>query len=185
MTDATPRNVLILGSFQWIAKQMNLASFLRIADPIFADASIQVTIVGDAPTDFLAKWKLDLRATQFLGFVDDLDKAFELSRMGLVIDAVGGGFKFKILDYDFNRVPVAAVDTATMGAKNLRDSFVTAPGPAALATKVLSTIDDLGRLNSMQERAFDVASATFDWDRTAQRFTSLFEADAPSSTVQA
>src|SRR5258708_2186740 len=40
ISDALPRRAVIVGSFDWIAKRMNLAEFVDIADPVFADAGV-------------------------------------------------------------------------------------------------------------------------------------------------
>jgi polysaccharide biosynthesis protein PslH len=41
ITAATPRRVIIMGSFQWVVKQANLTRFVEIADPIFKERGIE------------------------------------------------------------------------------------------------------------------------------------------------
>ncbi|MEM6625616.1 MAG: glycosyltransferase [Pseudomonadota bacterium] len=164
----TPRKVVVLGSYRWIAKQMNLEAFLETADPVFAEAGVSVDVIGDIPGDFVERWRNKLQATQLRGFVDDLQAELTAYRMGLVIEAVGGGFKLKILDYAFNRLPIVAILAGVAGAEDLHDHFELASDFAELAEKVIATIDDFNRLNAMHSGAFDVAEGAFDWDKNAR-----------------
>ena len=50
---ALPRRAVIVGSFDWIAKRMNLAEFVDVADPLFADAGAELQAVGSADEAFL------------------------------------------------------------------------------------------------------------------------------------
>ncbi len=49
----TPRRAIIVGSFHWGPKQRSMESFLKAADPIFADAGVELLIVGDSEKAFL------------------------------------------------------------------------------------------------------------------------------------
>ena len=103
------RRVGILGSFEWHLKQENLRRFVAAADPVFADAGIELVVGGSVPEDFRKSVAPHLRATQFAGWVDDLDAFFDGLRIGVVSEPLGGGFKLKTLDYIFRRVPLAAL----------------------------------------------------------------------------
>jgi len=161
---STPRRVVVLGSFLWIAKQMNLDRFLEAADGPFAEAGIELEIVGVVGRELQERWKNRLRATRFLGFVDDLQSCFDNARMGLVVEATGGGFKFKTLDYVFGRVPVAALTPTLRGLdRDIRAHFIVADELAALVQAIRGTINDIGRLNAMQRGAFLAVRDRFEW----------------------
>jgi hypothetical protein len=67
---STPRRALILGSVIWLVKQMNLTEFMAAADELFCERQIELWVVGNVPDHLRAQ--SHLRATSFLGFVEDL-----------------------------------------------------------------------------------------------------------------
>lgn len=181
ITPDQPRRVAMVGSIRWVAKRMNVAAFLAEADSRFAAAGITLDIIGDVPDDFRAEWEPRLRATRFRGFVDDLAGAMATTRLGLVIEATGGGFKLKTLDYIFNRLPVAALAGSCAGfPRAIADAFLLAADAAALTDAVIAAIDDLPRLNAMQEAAFAAADSLFDWPTNGRRLLDALAAPHPS-----
>jgi len=174
---AVPRRVVMLGSVQWIAKQMNLAAFLRTADPAFAQAGITLDIVGDVAEEFRREWTPKVKATRFLGFADDVGAVLDQTRLGLLIDAVGGGFKLKVLSYLQTRTPVAALSGSFEGIpESVSAHFLVAPDAERLVAAILPAIDDLPRLNAMQDAAFAAAQGQFDWPENGRRFVAAARA---------
>jgi glycosyltransferase involved in cell wall biosynthesis len=172
-----PRRLVMLGSVQWIAKQMNLAAFLRMADPAFAAAGITLDIVGDVAAALQREWVQKLRATRFLGFVDDVNAVLDQARMGLLIDTLGGGFKLKVLSYLQARTPVAALGGSFEGIPEpVARHFLVAPDAERLVPAIVAAIDDLPRLNAMQEAAFAAAQGQFDWRENGRRFVAAARA---------
>lgn len=170
ITADVPRRVAMLGSIRWIAKRMNVAAFLQAADRRLAEAGITLDLIGDVPDDFRTEWEPRLAATRFRGFVDDLPREMDQVRLGLVVEATGGGFKLKTLDYLFNRVPVAALAVSCEGLpKAVVDTFLLADDVTGLTDRIIGAIDDLTDLNSRQEAAFAAANETFDWPQNGRR----------------
>ena len=166
-----PRRVVMLGSVQWIAKQMNLATFLGAADPAFAKAGISLEIVGDVAEEFRQAWTPKLKATQFAGFADDVNAVLDQARMGLLIDSLGGGFKLKVLSYLQARTPVAALSGSFEGIPDsVARHFLVAPDADQLVAAIVNAIDDLPRLNAMQGAASIAAQGQFDWPENGRRF---------------
>jgi glycosyltransferase involved in cell wall biosynthesis len=164
ITDHTPRRSVIVGSFHWVAKQMNLEAFLRAADPLFADAGAELQIVGGGAEPLFARLRKQVRATQLVGPVEDLEPYFDGARMAIVPEEVGGGFKLKILDYVFNRLPVAAIEDTEAGLPlSPSESILTFPSMQKLAVGVLRAMDDVALLNRLQERAYAACAPNFDW----------------------
>jgi polysaccharide biosynthesis protein PslH len=169
--DSVPKRVVMLGSVQWIAKQMNLAAFLRAADPAFAKAGITLDIVGDVAEEFRREWTPKVGATRFLGFADDIGAVLDQARLGLLIDAVGGGFKLKVLSYLQTRTPVAALSGSFEGIPDeVSRHFLVAQDVERLVAEIIAAIDDLPRLNAMQDAAFVAAQGQFDWSENGRRF---------------
>lgn len=174
LTADLPRRAVIVGSFDWVAKRMNLEEFLEVADPLFAAAGAELLVVGRGPADWLERLRSRMKATRLTGFVDSVLDHLDDARIGIVAERSGGGFKLKVLHYVFNRVPVAALSSSLSGVPLVEgESDIEAPTLHALAERTLAAIDDLDRLNRLQQRAFDACRDRFDW---TTRGRSLFDA---------
>jgi glycosyltransferase involved in cell wall biosynthesis len=161
---ATPRRVVILGAYRWTPKEMNLSTFLETADPILEKAGIGVDVVGEVPNALRKAWEPRVKATRFLGFVDNLGELLAARRMGLVIEQIGGGFKLKTLDYIFNRVPIAAVKGSIAGLPLTPGlHYLSFESMLELAQGIAAVIDDDGRLNSLQLAAYEQCKTAFNW----------------------
>jgi glycosyltransferase involved in cell wall biosynthesis len=164
IVQATPRRVVMVGAYRWTPKQMNLSAFLEAADPILQNAGIGIDVVGEAPDSVRKAWEVRVKTTRFHGFVEDLGEFLAARRMGLVIEQTGGGFKLKTLDYIFNRVPIAAITGSIAGLPMTPGlDYLSYGSMRELAQGVASVIDDLERLNSMQQAAYEKCNIGFDW----------------------
>jgi hypothetical protein len=160
----TSRAVVLFGSYRWSAKQANLRIFLDQADPVLAAAGVEIRVVGDMPDDFRRSLAGRYKAARFTGFVEDPAPYLADARLAVVAEPIGGGFKMKLLEYIFNRVPVAALDVCASGLPDsVRSHMVLAPDLKELLQSVLSVIDDPGRLEALQTGAFTAAEDAFDW----------------------
>jgi glycosyltransferase involved in cell wall biosynthesis len=158
-----PRRAVMVGSFDWLPKRVNLVEFVSVADPLFAAAGVELQIVGAGSPSLLESLRRQTRATTFTGPIDNPAPYLAQARVGIVAERVGGGFKLKSLDYVFNRVPVAAL-AGTMPGVPLRDgeSALICPDVETLAGEIIAAIDDFDRLNRLQERAYTICRDIFD-----------------------
>jgi glycosyltransferase involved in cell wall biosynthesis len=164
IVQATPRRVAVVGNYHWMPKQMNLSAFLEVADPILQNAGVGIDVVGAVPDAFRKVWEAKVQATRFYGFVDNLGKFLAVRRMGLVVEETGGGFKNKALDYIFNRVPIAAIRGSMVGLSLTQGlDYLCFESMRELAQGVAAVIDDIERLNYMQQAAYEKCDADFDW----------------------
>src|SRR5262249_22284824 len=115
LTGSVPRRVIIVGSFTWIAKQMNLERLLETAADAFPRHGLELHVVGHVPEPLVSCLRARFPWAVFRGFVADLNREFQEARLALVPEETGGGFKLKTLDYIFGRVPVAAIASALNG----------------------------------------------------------------------
>jgi glycosyltransferase involved in cell wall biosynthesis len=165
ITAATPRRIILVGSFRWAVKQENLTRFLELADVRLAENGIGLDIVGDVPEELLASLQPRCRATTFHGFVEDTAPLLAQARIAVVPELIGGGFKLKLLDYLFARVPIATLAGAAAGLSPLlRDQLLQADDLDMLVKDIVSNIDAIDMLNEMQERAFRHAESLFRWE---------------------
>ena len=165
ISDETPRRAVIVGSYDWIAKRMNLAEFFAIADPMFADRSAELQVVGSADESFLAPLRRSAKATSFTGTVSSVNPYLDNARIAIVPERHGGGFKLKILECVFNRLPVFALADSVAGVPLVHgESIMLYADHGALALGVLEAIDDFALLNRLQERAYAACHKHFDWE---------------------
>jgi hypothetical protein len=164
-----PRRVAIVGAYRWTPKQMNLSSFLEAADPILQNAGVGLDVVGEGPASFQMAWQARAKAARFHGFVDNLGEFLAARRMGLVIEQTGGGFKLKTLDYIFNRVPIAALKGSMAGLPLTPGlHYLSFESMRELAQGVAAVIDDIERLDSLQQAAYEKCKSAFDWSDRGQ-----------------
>ncbi len=173
-----PRRAVIVGSYDWIAKRMNLEEFVDVADPLFEAQKAELQAVGSADDTFLSHLRRKVRATCFTGTVADVNGYMDEARIAIVPERSGGGFKLKVLEYVFNRIPVFALSGSFAGMPLIHaDSVMLFPDHEALARGVLQAIDEVDFLNHLQERAYASCSGRFDW---ASRGRQILSAIAPS-----
>ena len=159
-----PRRAVIVGSFDWIAKRLNLNEFIAVADPLFAAAGAQLQVVGSADPSFLRRLRRSTLATEFTGTVDDIGTFMDNARLALVPERHGGGFKLKVLDYVFRRLPILAIDGSVAGVPlRAGQSILYFRDHLSLARGVIRVIDDFERLNALQDSAYDVCRDQFSW----------------------
>jgi polysaccharide biosynthesis protein PslH len=173
ITADLPRRAIIVGSFDWVAKRMNLEEFVSVADPIFAAAGAELQIIGSAERSFLDRLRRRVRATTFTGPVECVTPHMEQARLAIVPERTGGGFKLKVLDYVFNRTPILALNGSVAGMP-LRDpdSILLFPDHAALARGVIAAINDLNLLNRLQDVAYAECAGKFDWATRGRQLVS-------------
>ncbi|MEK9969266.1 MAG: glycosyltransferase [Ferrovibrio sp.] len=177
ITSAMPRRAVIVGSFDWIAKRMNLEQFVAVADPLFAAHGAELQVIGSAEEAFLSRMRRSTVATQFTGPVEGVNDFMREARVALVAERHGGGFKLKVLDYIFNRMPILALDGSVAGVP-LRhdDSILLYQDYETLARGVLQVMDDCDRLNRLQDRAYQACHDQFNWSSRGERLMSAMAA---------
>ena len=174
ITGRVPRRAVIVGSFDWIAKRMNLEEFVEVADPIFAAGGAELIAVGSAEERFLKRLRERTKASRFTGTVPDVTRYMDEARIAIVPERNGGGFKLKVLEYVFNRIPVFALQGSFAGVPLVHgDSVMLYPDHEALARGVLDSIDDVERLNRLQERAYAACRDRFDWASRGRQILSV------------
>jgi glycosyltransferase involved in cell wall biosynthesis len=163
ITADMPRRVVLVGSLDWLPKRANIEEFLAVADPLFAQAGVELQVVGSADERFLTRLRRKTRATQFTGQVENVSSYLKDTRIGVVAERVGGGFKLKALDYVFHRVPIFALAGSAPGLP-LHDgeSIMLCQSQEELAHAILRVIDDVPHLNRMHEAAFSACRDMFD-----------------------
>lgn len=177
ITVDTPRAVIVAGSFEWIAKQMNLEEFLESADGHFAEAGVRLRVIGNGDKAFFARLRRRFRTVEVVGRVDTVTPYLNDARLAVVPERTGGGFKLKVLEYVFNRTPIAALDSAIAGTPLTPGvSMLMFPTQRDLVAGILKAVDDIPLLNRLQERAFTACANSFDWNDRGTRLVGALSA---------
>lgn len=165
-----PRRVGILGSFDWHVKQEGLRRFLSAGDRILHEAGVELHVAGRMPQSFRDELVQNTRSTTMVGWVDDATEFLGSCRIGVVAEALGGGFKLKALDYVFNSVTLACLATNLAGLPLVQgESVITATDEESLARAVVSLIDDVDELDRRAAAALERCAQQFSWTTTARR----------------
>jgi glycosyltransferase involved in cell wall biosynthesis len=170
-----PKSILLVGSFYWIAKQLNLARIVRDLVPSLNRNGILLEVVGNVPEDIKNLYINESPNLIFHGPVADLSGLLAKSRGGLVAEELGGGFKLKLLDYVFARVPVFGLKFAVEGTTTEEQlAMFLAEDMDRLAKTIVEKIDDLGSLNRSQSSLFELVSDRFGLEQGIDRIRRIF-----------
>jgi hypothetical protein len=174
---SVPHRAVLLGNLHWSVKRANTERFLCAADRSYAEAGAEILIIGPAPEDWVREVSRNLKATTFLGWVDDPSELISQSRLGIVAERAGGGFKMKSLDFVLRRLPMAALQGTVAGLplRSGRD-YVEEPDEASLARRSLALMDDLDALNAMQDSSFSACEHMVGWGGAGTRFAAALRA---------
>jgi glycosyltransferase involved in cell wall biosynthesis len=154
---------------------MNLEEFVSVADPVFAARGVELQVIGSGKESFFKQISRRVAATSFTGTVDSASPYLQQARVAIVPERNGGGFKLKVLEYVFNRMPILALEGSVAGVPlNRNESILLFSDQAALAEGVLRAIDDCERLNSLQDAAFDACCDKFNWSSRGRQLMTAF-----------
>jgi glycosyltransferase involved in cell wall biosynthesis len=171
---ARPRSILLLGSFEWVAKQRNLEHIVGTLLPALKSKNVTLDVVGNVPEDIKARYAHERPNLVFHGPVADLAGVLAKSRGGLVAETLGGGFKLKLLDYAFARLPVFGLRMAVDGTTaDEQSAMYLADTMEGLANAIIDGIDDLPALNRNQTRLFELMSNRFGLEQGTERLRDI------------
>jgi len=164
ISSSTPRRVVLAGAFEWIAKRQNLEAFLQDAEEPFQEAGIEFHVVGKAKPDYFDGLAQKFPWATFTPNVPSMEPHLRDARIGLIPEALGGGFKLKALDYIFHGLPLASIGSALSGLPLTPGENVIAAGSTSeLARQIASRIDDLDFLNRAAAGALSKCRSAFHW----------------------
>lgn len=183
ITAEVPRRILMFGSFRWSAKQTSLRLFLDHADEAVARAGAEIRVVGDAPPAFIAAIEARYRSVRMTGFIKDPTPHFD-ARLAVLAEPIGGGFKIKLLDYIFRRMPVAALEVCAEGLPPaVHGAMILRPELQSLVAAMIEALDQPSRLQAMQIAAFKGAAEAFSWADRGRLLRQTLTTLVPQDTV--
>ena len=173
ITAETKRQVIVLGSFMWEAKRQNILNLVQAATKRFTQANITLKIVGMAPVSLIEAMK-EFPFVEITGAVDSFEEHLLESRIAIIAEGVGGGFKLKSLDYVFHKLPMAILNGSISGVPITAGThFLGYDTVDELVGGIVTEIDNLDKLNGVADAAFCACKNAFDWDSRAQSLNDL------------
>jgi glycosyltransferase involved in cell wall biosynthesis len=160
---STPRQICIVGSFVWSAKKRNLTAFLKHGYELFATKDIKVAVVGNMEAVDRVAYSKAWPGVNFTGPVDEVESYIASSRLGVIPEAIGGGFKLKTLEYVFNRLPIFALAEAIKDVPLTAGASIEIYGDMeSLCRGIVAEIDNLEHLDDLQKTAFNACADFMD-----------------------
>lgn len=170
-----PRALLLLGSFEWIAKQKNLEIIIEALMPRLRRSRIFLNVVGAVPQHIQDRHAEHRPYLIFHGRLTDPSPIILSCRGGLVPELFGGGFKLKVLDYAFAGLPIFGLTRAMAGTTTEEQSAMfLASDMDGLAETILENLDNLEQLNKNQERLLGLFSTRFSLETVGARLREVF-----------
>ncbi|WP_329661862.1 glycosyltransferase [Geminicoccus sp.] len=176
ISSGTPRRVSIIGGRGTFYKKMILHNLLQALHTAGIERHVAVDVVGGGLEADLPALRTRFPGFHFTGFVDDLPAYMQTSRLGIVADSIGGGFKIRALNHVFLRLPMLALREALEGMQ-LRPGIDYVPAVALqeLASRLLTVVDDLDLLNATHNAAYARYDQMFDWRDRMRAFHSFVQ----------
>ena len=159
-----PRRACVLGSFDWVAKRLNLEELLAVADRALAAGGAELIVIGRGPRRWVRRQAGTWSATSFTGEVPNVAPHLANCRVGFVAEPRGGGFKLKALHYVFNGVPIVALRGSLTGLPLEEGvSIEVVDRVEDLAPVALALMDDPQRSARQAQAALAACAGRFDW----------------------
>ncbi len=164
---SVPERICVLGGRGTFHKQIVLQQCLDALRRKGAPAQ-HVDVVGNIDDSLRTELQTRYPGLTFRGYIDDVDAYLATVRLGIVPDAVGGGFKLRALTYAFNRVPMVAVQGALAGMGFTPGvNYVEGADLDSMVDAARLLVNDFDQLNRIQEAAFQHCQGRFDWSQRA------------------
>jgi hypothetical protein len=172
--ETTPKRICILGGRGAFHKQLVLRLILDEIMRVGLQKRFIIDVAGGA--DGASAMAQAYPGVNFLGFVDDISAYMRTVRLGLIPDELGGGFKLRALTHAFLRVPMLALSKAMRGMYIEEGSdFIGVDSIEKLVETIPPLIEDVARLNRIQESAFARCHGKFDWADRARALVDFIE----------
>lgn len=167
-----PAAAVLVGSFEWSAKQLNLEKILAAYRQFSGSGRTKfpLRIAGKMPPSLLEKLRLDYPEVEFLGRFDHLSEVVGRADVGLVLQELGGGFKLKTLDYIFSGLAIVGLPLAMSGSGlEANIDYLAVDSIEAAMPAIDALLHDPATAQKLAESALKKAAGAYDWTERANR----------------
>jgi polysaccharide biosynthesis protein PslH len=173
----TPKSILI-GSFEWSAKQMNLEAILQAYRAFEGQTGLRfpLRIAGKMPSRFAEKLRCDYPDIEICRNFQRIAEVLQDATVALVLEDLGGGFKLKALDYIFHGLAIVGL-AQTMNGSGLRAGvdYIEVSSLQSAMPAIAALLQDGNRSKGIAASARHRAEGQFDWSDRAARLIAFME----------
>ena len=132
------------------------------------------------PDAFKAQMIVKFPYVDILAHVADIYAVMRDARIGIVPEVLGGGFKLKILNYAFARLPICGLNDALSGLdEHELSNMLVVQSFEEMGDVIVKHIDDFYLLNKMQMKSYEVFEETFGLSTTTNRLQAALRSPEP------
>jgi len=163
-------NLIIAGSFDWKPKKDNLLLFLNAKNfRSLKENGIFLTIVGRANPEFVDFVNKNYDGINMTGEVESLLPYYETSKIAIVPERLGGGFKLKIVEAALLKTAIFSIKGAITRCNFIGDvHFIEKNSFEELIDEIILVQKKPELLNDLIENAFSVAKNDFTFDKITE-----------------
>jgi glycosyltransferase involved in cell wall biosynthesis len=172
-----PYSIALVGNFEWLPNRDALLWFLSDIFPKIQRGLPDATlyIIGKkipAKVHQMQYPRIVLR-----GYVPDIKEELQQYDISVVPLRVGGGMRLKIIESFAMRVPVVSTSIGREGIPgNDGEHLLVADSIDHFAAQVVQLLKEPKLRNMLAEKAFQLASREYRWERIAEEFEHTYEA---------
>ena len=155
--------LIIVGSFIWGPKIENLLAFLNSKkfNALHANG-IKLTIVGNADSSLVNKINSNYKGVFMTGKVESVKPYYDKSKIAIVPELLGGGFKLKVAEAALNKTAIFSVAGAiTKSNFTAGKHFIEAKNFDKLIEEVIKYQQKESKIDSMIDETFKIAKNDF------------------------
>lgn len=171
------RVAVLVGSFEWNAKILNLRLLLDAFRRFRAannGSSFRLRVAGRISSNLHRRLKSEFPEVEIVGSFGELQSVIGDTRIALVLEEVGGGFKLKTLDYVFSNIAIVAFQHAMRGTDLIPgQDYLSVNSVDEAMHEIERVIDDCDLLSHMAGSSFNKMKELYDWDRRSELFFQL------------
>lgn len=164
----TKKKILFIGTLTWAANIDGLKWFLDTVWPeIFpTDAQIELSIVGKCDNqDIFLKWR-DHPQIKWLGFVEDLNSAYQDSRLFIAPLRFGSGIKVKVVNALYRGLPVVTTPIGVEGLAVCHEEHLMISQDAKQMTKnILDLLEDKTQWSKLAKESRAYSHQHLSWEK--------------------
>lgn len=165
--EKTESRILYVGTLTWEANVDGLVWFLESAWPTVKakHPSVHLDIVGKNPDQRIVDLAVNDSQITMMGFVDDLRKVYDRSRVFICPLRFGSGIKVKVLNAMYRGLPTVTTDIGVEGLEleSGKEIFYNSADSKEFSNQVCTLLEDSNHWKSMQTAVRKKAS-DFTWN---------------------
>jgi len=167
-----PRTIVLMGSFDYLAKEINALFLLKRVFPrvraCVPDATL--LLVGAGPSARLRRVARTIDGVTVTGRVPDAQAIARQCEVFVMPTIVGGGFELKALEAIGLRLPIVATPLGKRGLDlEIGKSILVGAGEEELAAKLVELLSDPGARARQAQSAFAEVALTYTWKSAGAR----------------